>query len=58
MENLITRTEDGKLVVSSRRVADDFGKDHAKVLRSIEGYISENPILVSQSYLIHYLMKN
>ena len=52
MENLITRTEDGKLVVSSRRVADDFGKDHAKVLRSIEGYISENPILASQSYFI------
>ena len=26
MENLITRTEDGKLVVSSRWVADDFGK--------------------------------
>ena len=52
MENLITKTEDGKLVVSSRRVADDFGKNHAKILRSIEGYISENPILASQSYFI------
>ena len=52
MENLITRTEDGKLVVSSRRVADDFKKDHAKVLRSIEGYISENPVLASQNYFI------
>ena len=52
MENLITRTEDGKLVVSSRRIADDFKKDHAKVLRSIEGYISENPVLASQNYFI------
>lgn len=52
MENLITKTEDGKLVVSSRQVAKDFGKDHAKVLRSIKGYISENPILASQSYFI------
>ena len=38
MENLITRTEDGKLVVSSRRVADDFGKRHDQVLRDIEVY--------------------
>lgn len=52
MENLITKTEDGKLVVSSRQVAKDFRKEHAKVLRSIEGYISENPILASQSYFI------
>ena len=52
MENLIIRTEDGKLVVSSRQVAKDFGKNHAKILRSIEGYISENPILASQSYFI------
>ena len=39
-------------MVSSRQVAENFGKDHAKVLRSIEGYISENPILASQSYFI------
>lgn len=52
MENLITRTEDGKLVVSSRRVADDFKKEHAKVLRSIERYISESPVLASQNYFI------
>ena len=38
MENLITKTEDGKLVVSSRRVADDFGKRHDQVLRDIEVY--------------------
>ena len=38
MENLITKTEDGKLVVSSRQVADDFGKRHDQVLRDIEVY--------------------
>ena len=42
MENLITRTEDGKLVVSSRRVADDFGKKHKHVLEAIENIKAEN----------------
>lgn len=53
MENLeLVKNIEGTLVVSSRQVAKDFGKDHAKILRSIEGYISENPILASQSYFI------
>ncbi len=37
----------GELVVSSRKVAEDFGKDHAKVLRSIANMLYENPILAS-----------
>ena len=45
MENLITRTEDGKLVVSSRRVADDFKKRHSDVLEVIENIIKRNPEL-------------
>ena len=45
MENLITRTEDGKLVVSSRRVADDFGKQHKHVLEAIENIKKRNPEL-------------
>ena len=36
MENLITKTEDGKLVVSSRRVADDFKKRHSDVIEKIQ----------------------
>lgn len=42
MENLITKTEDGKLVVSSRRVAEDFGKKHKHVLEAIENIKAQN----------------
>lgn len=39
----------GELVVSSRKVAEDFGKDHAKVLRNIEKHMEDlkatNPLL-------------
>lgn len=38
MENQIKiTTSNGELVVSSRQVADNFGKEHSKVIRSIEG---------------------
>ncbi|MCI9110191.1 Rha family transcriptional regulator [uncultured Clostridium sp.] len=50
--DIIKINNDEVVVVSSRKVAEDFGKEHAKILRSIEGYISENPILASQSYFI------
>ena len=52
MENLITRTEDGKLVVSSRQVAENFSKQHSHVLRTIKDKISGNPILDSEKYFI------
>ena len=42
MENLITKTEDGKLVVSSRRVADDFKKEHKNVVQAIKNIKAEN----------------
>lgn len=45
MENLITKTEDGKLVVSSRKVAEDFKKKHKHVLEAIENIIKRNPEL-------------
>ena len=39
----------GELVVSSRKVAEDFGKEHGKVLRNIEKHIEDlsvtNPLL-------------
>lgn len=52
MENLITRTKDGKLVVSSRQVAESFSKQHSHVLRTIKDKISGNPILDSEKYFI------
>lgn len=52
MENLITRTEDGKLVVSSRQVAESFNKQHSHVLRAIKDKITGNPILDSEKYFI------
>ena len=42
MENLITKTKDGKLVVSSRQVAKDFGKEHKNVVRAIENLTAQN----------------
>lgn len=48
MNNLVN-IQDGKVVVSSRMVAEKFGKEHSKVLRSIEGIISETPIMDSHN---------
>ena len=54
MENLITRTEDGKLVVSSRRVAKDFRKEHNDTKKRIRelirdmGEISHNYFILSK----------
>ena len=42
MKNLITRTEDGKLVVSSKQVAKDFKKEHKNVIQAIENIKAEN----------------
>ena len=38
-EVIIKRSEDGELVVSSRQVAEDFGKNHKEVLRAIENHV-------------------
>ena len=54
MENLITRTEDGKLVVSSRQVAKDFKKEHNDIKKRIRelirdmGEISHNYFILSK----------
>lgn len=42
MGNLIIRTEDGKLVVSSRQVAKDFKKEHKNVVQAIKNIKAEN----------------
>lgn len=49
---VITRNNDGELVVTSRQVAEDFGKQHSHVLRTIKEKISGNPILDSEKYFI------
>ena len=49
---VITRNNDGELVVTSRQVAEDFGKRHSEVLRAIEDKIEINAILRSSKYFI------
>ena len=44
---VITRSNDGELVVTSRQVAEDFGKQHQHVTQAIENLISENSLLKS-----------
>ena len=38
----ISRNKEGKLVVSSRQVAKDFGKEHKNVVRAIENLTAQN----------------
>lgn len=49
-EIIILKEQGGVPVVSSREIAERFGKDHAKVLRTISDKLEVNPILAS---LIH-----
>lgn len=51
-EVIVKRTEDGELVVSSRRVAEDFDKRHADVIKAIEDKMKVNEILRSPKYFI------
>ncbi|MCM0758516.1 Rha family transcriptional regulator [Sporomusa sphaeroides DSM 2875] len=41
MNNLVI-INSGQAVVSSRQVAENFGKEHSKVIRSIEGILAES----------------
>lgn len=54
MTNLVTKIEnqDGRLVVSSRVVAEQLGKDHSKVLRTLDGLLTEPNVdsLIIESY--------
>lgn len=56
MNNLVASIEvkeyEGQPVVSSREVANNFEKEHSKVLRTIENKIEVNPILASPKYFI------
>lgn len=52
------KNQDGQLVVTSRQIAEDFGKMHKHVLRAIEDKISLNPILGSDKYFIESSYKD
>ena len=47
-------THNGSLVVSSRRVADNFGKQHKHVLEAIENIKAENSALIDMFYETSY----
>ena len=55
---IVTRNNNGELVVTSRQVAEDFEKMHKHVLRAIEDKISLNPILGSAKYFIESTYKD
>lgn len=58
MKKLIkVKDVNGKLVVSSREVAENFGKTHSHVLRDLDKIVSEEPSLVSQIVLSSYKAK-
>lgn len=45
MEEIILQNKDGKILASSRDVADSFEKAHKDVLKSIRNLIKNNPEL-------------
>ena len=51
---VVTRNNDGELVVTSRQVAEDFGKQHQHVTQAIENLISENSLLKSMMMKSEY----
>ena len=44
---VVSKNDKGELVVTSRQVAEDFGKQHQHVTQAIENLISENSLLKS-----------
>lgn len=50
MNEIILKEQNGQVVVSSRDVAEKFGKRHANVIRDIEDKIEVNSILSSPKY--------
>lgn len=60
LENINIENKNGEMVVSSREVANNFEKEHSKVLRSIENLIkTENSVLIenqpSQNWLRYFI---
>ena len=57
LENINIKNKDGEMVVSSREVANNFGKRHTEVLRTIEDKINRNAKLRSDKYFIETTYK-
>lgn len=60
LENIKIENKNGKIVVSSREVAENFGKNHKEILRTIENKMELSAILRSPQYFIEstYLDKS
>jgi Rha family phage regulatory protein len=54
MNELILTSQNGQAVVSSRQVAENFGKEHKHVLESIENIKAENSALTKMFYETTY----
>ncbi|NFC87481.1 hypothetical protein EXN13_07265 [Clostridium botulinum] len=52
MEKVSLSIQNGQPVVTSRQITDDFGKEHSKVIRSIETIIESNS---SQNWLQYFI---
>lgn len=51
MSDIILENRDGKILVSSRDVAEKFGKRHDHVIRDIDKLISDSPNLGSEMFI-------
>ncbi len=58
LENINLKNKNGVVVVSSREVAENFGKRHDHVLRDIRNKIEVNPILGTPQYFIENKITN
>lgn len=51
-EIVVMKNNYGELVVTSRQIAEDFGKEHKNIIRDIEGKVEEIGSKLSASYFI------
>lgn len=54
MNDIILSTQNGEPVVSSRQIAENFGKDHKHVLESIKSISAENPAVTQMFFPTTY----
>ena len=54
MTDIILSTQNGEPVVSSRQIAENFGKEHKNVLQTIDNMTAENSALLQMFHLIKY----
>lgn len=54
MNDIILSTQNGEPVVSSRQIAESFGKDHKHILDSIKNRTAENSALLEMFHLTEY----